>query len=231
MFFTGPLRSPSRLQNTFAHESILDEAAAQAGVDPVAYRLDHLRDSRLMEVLRAVARKADWDPRPSPRHGLSKTGVASGRGIACVLYEGDNGYCALAAQVEVDPDTGAVAVKRLVAGVDCGPISNPDGLRNQVEGGTLQGVSRALLEEVTWDEKQVTSVDWGTYRSLSLGFDLPEVETVLIDRRDVEAMGAGETTITLAAAAIGNAVFDATGARVREVPFTRERVKAALGSR
>jgi CO/xanthine dehydrogenase Mo-binding subunit len=119
-------------------------------------------------------------------------------------------------------------VKRLVAGVDCGPISNPDGLRNQVEGGTLQGVSRALLEEVTWDEKKVTSVDWGTYRSLPLGFDLPEVETVLIDRRDVEAMGAGETTITLAAAAIGNAIFDATGARIREVPFTRERVMAAL---
>jgi CO/xanthine dehydrogenase Mo-binding subunit len=230
-FFTGPLRSPSRLQNTFAHECILDEAAAKAGVDPLAYRLDHLRDRRLIEVLQAVARKADWDPRPSPRPGLSKEGVASGRGIACVLYEGDNGYCALAAQVEVDQETGAVAVKRLVAGVDCGPISNPDGLRNQVEGGTLQGVSRALLEEVTWDDRKVTSVDWGTYRSLPLGIDLPEVETVLLDRRDVPAMGAGETTITLAAAAIGNAIFDATGVRIREVPFTRERVQAALRGR
>jgi CO/xanthine dehydrogenase Mo-binding subunit len=199
-------------------------------VDPVAYRLDHLRDRRLIEVLQAVARKAGWDPRPSPRSNLSKTGVASGRGIACVLYEGDNGYCALAAYVDVDQATGAVSVKRLVAGVDVGPISNPDGLRNQVEGGTLQGVSRALVEEVTWDEKKVTSTDWGTYPSLSLGFDLPEVETVLIDRRDVAAMGAGETTITLAAAAIGNAIFDATGARIREVPFTKERVKAALGA-
>jgi CO/xanthine dehydrogenase Mo-binding subunit len=231
MLFTGPLRSPSRLQNTFAHECILDEAAARAGVDPVAYRLDHLSDPRLMEVLRAVARKADWDPRPSPRGGLSRAGVVSGRGIACVLYEGDNGYCALAAQIEVDQDTGVVAVKRLVAGVDCGPISNPDGLRNQVEGGTLQGVSRALVEEVTWDETKVTSVDWGTYPSLSLGFAFPAVETVLIDRRDVPAMGAGETTITLAAAAIGNAIFDATGARIREVPFTRERVKGALVAR
>jgi CO/xanthine dehydrogenase Mo-binding subunit len=193
--------------------------------------LDHLRDRRLIEVLQAVARKADWDPRPSPRPGLSKEGVASGRGIACVLYEGDNGYCALAAQVEVDQETGVVAVKRLVAGVDCGPISNPDGLRNQVEGGTLQWVSRALLEEVTWDDRKVTSVDWGTYRSLPLGIDLPEVETVLLDRRDVPAMGAGETTITLAAAAIGNAIFDATGARIREVPFTRERVQAALRGR
>ncbi|HSF14681.1 MAG TPA: molybdopterin cofactor-binding domain-containing protein [Vicinamibacteria bacterium] len=228
MFFTGPLRSPSRLQNTFAHESILDEAAAQAGMDPVAYRLEHLSDSRLIEVLKAVAEKANWDPRPSPRRDLTKRGVASGRGIACVLYEGDNGYCALFANVDVNQDTGEVLVKRLVAGVDCGPISNPDGLRNQVEGGTLQGVSRALLEEVNWDEKKVTSVDWGTYQSLPLGFDVPEVETVLIDRRDVEAMGAGETTITLAAAAIGNAIFDATGTRIREVPFTRERVKAAL---
>jgi CO/xanthine dehydrogenase Mo-binding subunit len=230
-FFTGPLRSPSRLQNTFAHESILDEAAAKAGADPVAYRLLHLSDPRLVEVVKAVARKADWDTRPSPRRGLSRSGVASGRGIACVLYEGDNGYCALVAQVEVDQDTGAVAVKRLTAGVDVGPISNPDGLRNQVEGGTLQGVSRALLEEVTWDEKKVTSVDWGTYRSLPLGFEVPEFETVLIDRLDVPAMGAGETTITLAAAAIGNAIFDATGARLREVPFTPERVKAALALR
>jgi CO/xanthine dehydrogenase Mo-binding subunit len=231
MFFTGPLRSPSRLQNTFAHESILDEAAARAESDPVAYRLSHLSDPRLVEVLKAVAEKSDWDARPSPKRGLSRTGVASGRGIACVLYEGDNGYCALAAHVEVNLDTGAVSVKRLVAGVDCGPISNPDGLRNQVEGGTLQGVSRALLEEVTWDTEKVTSVDWGTYQSIPLGFDLPEVETVLIDRRGVEAMGAGETTITLAAAAIGNAIFDATGARIREVPFTRARVKAALDNR
>jgi nicotinate dehydrogenase subunit B len=231
MFFTGPLRSPSRLQNTFAHESILDEAAAHAGVDPVAYRLEHLSDPRLIDVLNAVARKADWKARPSPKPNLSKTGIASGRGIACVLYEGDNGYCALAADVEVDQETGVVLVKRLVAGVDVGPISNPDGLRNQIEGGTLQGVSRALLEEVTWDDEKVTSVDWGTYRSLSLGFELPEVETVLLDRRDKEAMGAGETTITLAAAAIGNAIFDATGVRIREVPFTKERVKAALDGR
>jgi CO/xanthine dehydrogenase Mo-binding subunit len=230
MFFTGPLRSPSRLQNTFAHECILDEAAARAGVDPVAYRLDHLKDRRLIEVLQAVARKAGWDPRPSPRRKLSSTGIASGRGIACVLYEGDNGYCALAAYVDVDQATGAVSVKRLVAGVDVGPISNPDGLRNQIEGGTLQGVSRALVEEVTWDDKKVTSIDWATYPSLSLGFELPEVETVLIDRREVAAMGAGETTITLASAAIGNGIFDATGARLREVPFTRERVKAALGA-
>lgn len=209
----------------------MDEAAAQTKADPLAYRLEHLEDQRLIDVLQAVAEKANWHPRPSPKTGVPRTGVATGRGIACVLYEGDNGYCALAADVEVDQDTGAIAVQRLVAGVDCGPVSNPDGLRNQIEGGTLQGMSRALVEEVTWDGEKVTSVDWGSYRSLPLGFDVPEVETVIIDRPDVEAMGAGETTITLTAAAIGNAVFDATGARIREVPFTPARVKAALNAR
>ena len=159
--------------------------------DPVAFRVDHLSDPRLIEVLQAVAHKANWETRPSPRPGTAKSGVATGRGIACVLYEGDNGYCALAAHVEVNQDTGAVEARRLVAGVDCGPISNPDGLRNQVEGGTLQGMSRALLEEVTWDEEKVASVDWQTYASLPLGFEVPELETVLINRADVDAMGAG----------------------------------------
>ena len=101
-------------------------------------------------------------------------------------------------------------------------------MKNQIEGGALQGMSRALGEAVTWDDKKVTSVDWRTYHSLTLGADLPAIEAVLINRPDGEAMGAGETTITLVAAAIGNAVFDATGARLREVPFTPERVKAAL---
>ena len=227
-FFTGPLRSPSRLQNTFAHESLMDEAAALIKVDPVAFRLDHLSDPRLIDVVKAVAVKAEWGPRYIPREDHSPNGVAAGRGFACVLYKGSNGYCALAAFVDVNQDTGALTVKRLVVGIECGPISNPDGLRNQVEGGTLQGVSRALLEEVTWDEEKVTSVDWLSYPSLTLGFEVPEMETVLVNCPDLDAMGAGESTITLAAAAIGNAIFDATGARIREVPFTPERVKTAL---
>lgn len=230
-FFTGPLRSPARLQNTFAHECFMDEAAAAAGIDPVAFRLDHLRDERLIDVVRAVAGRADWETRPSPKTGAPRTGMVTGRGFACVLYEGNNGYCALAADVEVAQDTGVVSVKRLVAGVDVGVVSNPDGLRNQVEGGTLQGVSRALLEEVVWDESKVTSTDWSTYRSLPLGFEVPEVDTVIVERPDEDAMGAGETTITLAAAAIGNAIFDATGARLRELPYTAARVRAALTDR
>jgi CO/xanthine dehydrogenase Mo-binding subunit len=230
-FFTGPLRSPSRLQNTFAHECFLDEVAAHVKADPVAYRLRHLSDARLKEVVSAAAKAANWDARRSPRPNVSRTGVATGRGMACVVYEGDNGYVAMVAEVEVDQASGKVAAKRLVVAQDCGPVSNPDGMRNQLEGGALQGLSRALGEEVTWDDRKVTSIDWRTYHSLPLGFAVPAVESVLINRTDGDALGAGETAITIVAAAIGNAIFDATGARIRQVPFTPERVKAALVGR
>jgi nicotinate dehydrogenase subunit B len=227
-FFTGPLRSPSRLQNTFAHECFLDEIAARVKADPVAYRLRHLRDPRLIEVVKAAAKAANWDTRPSPRSSPARAGMLSGRGVACVLYEGDNGYCAMVAEVDVEQASGRITAKRFVVAQDCGPISNPDGMKNQIEGGALQGLSRALGEQVTWDQTKVTSINWRTYRTLPLGFDMPTIESVLIDRADGKAMGAGETTITIVAAAVANAVFDATGARLREVPFTPERVKAAL---
>jgi len=155
----------------------------------------------------------------------------SGRGVASVAYEGDNGYAALVAEVEVDQANGQVQPKRFVCALDCGPVSNPDGLRNQIEGGILQGTSRALTEEISWDDRKVTSIDWRTYHTLSLGFEVPVIECVLIDRPAAKSTGAGETAITLAAAAIGNAIFDATSARIREVPFTPERVKAALAAR
>ena len=227
-FFTGPLRSPSRLQNTFAHECILDEVAAQVKADPVAYRLRHLSDARLRAVVAAAAKAAAWDARPSPRPAAARTGMATGRGIACVAYEGDNGYVAMVAEVSVDRSTGRIVPTRFVVAQDCGPISNPDGMRNQIEGGALQGLSRALGEEVTWDDRAVTSVDWRTYHSLPLGMAVPAIESVLIDTHGVEAMGAGETAITVVAAAIGNAVFDATGIRLREVPFTADRVRSAM---
>jgi nicotinate dehydrogenase subunit B len=227
-FWTGPLRSPARLQNTFAHEGFMDELASRVKADPVEYRLRHLSDPRLVEVVKAAAKTANWDPRPSPNPRKSKAGVVRGRGIACVAYERDNGFSAMVAEVDVDQDTGKVSVKHIVLANDSGPISNPDGLRNQIEGGTLQGMSRALMEEVTWDDQKVTSNDWRTYHSLPLGFDVPKIDAVLLNRPDEAACGAGETAITVVAAAIGNAIFDATGARIRQIPFTPDRVKAAL---
>ena len=235
-FWTGPLRSPNRLQNTFAHECMMDELAAAAKADPVEYRIRHLRDPRLRAVVQAAAKAANWQARPSPvispkptgGGGRIPSGVASGRGVACVLYEGDNGYCAIVAEVDVHLDTGAIDVKRLVMALDSGPISNPDGLRSQAEGGALHGMSRALFEEVLWDNEKVTSVDWRTYRTFPVGSRIPKLETVLINTMEAEACGAGETSITVTAAAIGNAIFDATGRRLRQVPFTPERLLSHL---
>jgi nicotinate dehydrogenase subunit B len=231
-FFTGPLRSPLRMQNTFAHECFMDELSASARADPVAFRLQHLRDPRLMEVLKSAANAAKWDPQPARQPNRARTGIVSGRGIACVAYEGNNGYGALVAEVSVDVESGRVRPTKFFAAVDCGLISNPDGLRNQTEGGILQGMSRSLMEEVTWDDKRVTSKDWKTYQSpfLDLVLELPTIEISLLNRTDVPATGAGETIITVVPAAIGNAICNATGARLREVPFTADRVKAALSA-
>ena len=229
--FTGPLRSPNRLQNTFAHESFIDEIAAAVGADPIEYRLRHLRDPRLIDVLKAAAKAAGWQTRPSPKPGNPRTGIAIGRGASCVLYEGDNGYCALVAEVEVDQATGRIHVTRLVSSGDSGPVSNPDGFAHQLEGGVLHGVSRALFEELTWDARGVRSADWRRYRVFRFGDRIPKMETVLVNRPDKPHMGAGESTITLSAAAVANAVFDATGVRLREIPFTPERVLAALKMR
>lgn len=227
-FFTGPLRSPLRIQNTFAHECFMDEICAQAKADPVAFRLRHLSDTRVIDCLKAADQAAKFGP------GFGKTNVArpvvvTGRGVACVAYEGNNGYTALIAEVRVDLASGRIEPLRFVCAVDCGPISNPDGLRNQIEGGILQGMSRSLVEEVTWDERRVTSNDWESYHSLYLDFKTPAIDIVLVNRTDVPAIGAGETAITVVPAAIGNAVFNACGARLRGVPFTPERLKAAMG--
>jgi nicotinate dehydrogenase subunit B len=230
-FFTGPLRSPLRLQNTFAHECFMDEIAAHVKADPVEFRLQHLSNPRVIDAVKAAAKAADWNARPSPNRANARTGTVIGRGIACVAYEGDNGYAALIAEVEVQQSTGRVQPRRFVIGHDCGAISNPEGLRNQIEGGILQGMSRALGEEITWDDHKVTSIDWQTYNTLSLGIEVPVIEITLLDHPEAAAIGAGETAITLVAAALGNAIFDATGARLREVPFTPERVHAALAGR
>jgi CO/xanthine dehydrogenase Mo-binding subunit len=225
--FTGPLRSPARLQNTFANESFMDEIAAAMKVDPVEIRVRHAKNSRLSDVIKTVAKLAAWDARPSPKPA-GGSGPATGRGIASVHYEGRDAYVAVVAEVEVDRATGNVKVRRVSVAHDAGIIINPDGIKNQVEGGVIQSISRALKEEVRFDRSGVTSLDWTGYPILRFN-ELPdEIRIELINRPDQPAVGAGEPTPTAVAGAIGNAIFDATGARLRELPFTPERVKAAL---
>jgi CO/xanthine dehydrogenase Mo-binding subunit len=229
-FYTGPLRSPLRIQNTFANECFLDELAAAVNADPVEYRLRHLRNERVRGVLQAAAKAAKWEAPPAHVTPLTIHGESMGRGVACVAYEGDNGYAALIADVAVNVQTGEVRPVKFTIAIDCGPISNPDGLRNQIEGGILQGMSRALVEEVTWDAKRVTSVDWEGYTSLRMDYAMPSIETVFVVPENVSATGAGETSITVTPAAIGNAIFSATAARLRHLPFTPARVLAAMGA-
>ena len=230
-FFTGPLRSPLRIQHTFANECFMDELCSQAKADPVAFRLQHLTDARTIAVIQAAAKASKWERRSASPRSESRSGIVQGRGIACVAYEGSNGYAALVADVSVDLDNGTVRPTRFVVALDCGPISNPDGLQNQIEGGILQGMSRSLVEEVTWDRTRITSIDWETYNSLHLDYEVPPIECVFVEPAGVPASGAGETAITVTPAAIGNAIFDATGVRLRHLPFTAERVKAALFER
>ena len=231
--WTAWLRSPDRLQNTFAHESFMDEIAASLKADPVQYRLSHLSDPRFINVVNSVAQRARWDTRPSPKGGNpfnpGNTGVVTGRGFSCVLYEGLDGYCAMVAEVIVDQDNGIIKVTKVTAGIDTGPVISPNGLRNQMEGQVIQGISRTLVEEVKFDRAagNITSKDWISYPVLRFGDVLPAIDTVLINNLSAPVTGAGETTITIVAAAIGNAIYDATGVRMRQIPFTPENFLAA----
>jgi len=220
------LRSLGGMANTTAVECFLDELAAAAGADPIEFRLRYLTDPRAIDVVKKVAEASGWDTRPA---GAASNGsVARGRGVAFSRYESEFTYVAVVAEVEVDRSTGRVRVDRVVVAHDCGRIINPDGLTNQIEGNVIQGVSRALKEEITWNAEGLTSLDWESYPILTFP-EVPTVEVALIDRPELPPLGAGEPAHCNIAAAIGNAIFDATGARLRTVPFTPERVKAALG--
>jgi nicotinate dehydrogenase subunit B len=228
---SSPLRASSFRslgggENTFANESFMDELAAVAGEDAVEFRLRHLPDERARAVLEAAARKAGWETRPSFRG--QRGSPAAGRGVAFAWYENDQALVGCIAEVELDTASGVIRVKRVVVAHDCGLIINPDGVRNQVEGNVIQSLSRTLKEEVRFDPLAIRSVDWETYPILTFT-EVPEVEIVLIDRLDLPAVGAGEPATVTTAAAVANAVYDATGARLRQIPFTPERVKAALG--
>jgi CO/xanthine dehydrogenase Mo-binding subunit len=220
-------RSLGGSMNTFANESFMDELAAAAGVDPVEYRLRYLADPRERAVLLAAVEKAGWDPRPSPRTHEKDLPEGEGRGAAFARYENDQAIVACIAEVQVEKNTGAVRVKRIVLAHDCGLIINPDGVKNQIEGNVIQSLSRALKEEVQFDERRITSVDWQTYPILTFS-EVPEIEIVLINRPDQPAMGAGEPSTVTTAAAVANAIFDATGVRIRQIPFTPGRVRSAL---
>lgn len=220
------IRTPGRMQNTYANEAFLDECAAAAGADPLEYRLRALKDPRGIAVLERVAEIAGWQARPSPAADMSGD-VLRGRGLSYVKYELNRTYVAGVAEVEVDRRTGRIRVPRFFVAQDCGQIINPDGVRNQLDGNVIQTVSRVLMEEVTFDRGGVTSLDWASYPIITFP-DVPEVVTALIDRPTEKPWGAGEPSAAIVPAAISNAIFDATGARLRSVPFTPAKVKAAL---
>ena len=221
------LRTPGRMQNTYANEAFMDELAAAAGADPLLFRLRHLSGERAIAVLTRVARLANWESRPSPGPLAGSGKVMKGRGVAYVRYEGNRTYVAATAEVQVHRDTGKVRVTRVCVSHDCGLVVNPDGLRNQIEGGVIQTVSRTLLEEVRFDRQRVTSTDWASYPILRFA-DVPEVVIDIIDRPSERPWGAGEPTAAVVPSAIAGAIHDATGVRLRTIPFTPSRVLGAL---
>src|SRR5262245_6233890 len=223
------LRAPGKIANVFAAESFSDEIAAAIGSDPVAFRLTRLSDPRAAEVIRRATERIGWQPRVSPNPQAKQGSVLVGRGMAYARYKQAENYVAIAMDVAVDPASGGITVRRVVCAHDCGLIVNPDALRNQVEGCIVQTLSRALHEETTFDRSRVTSVDWGSYPVLTFP-EAPAMDVILLDRPDQPLLGAGEAATAPVAAALANAVFDATGARVRTAPFTHARVRAALAA-
>ena len=223
------LRAPGKIANSFAVESFTDELASAAGIDPVAFRLRGLTDPRAIEVIKRAADMIGWQARPSPSPGMTTAqgNLLSGRGFSYVRYKQAENYIAMAMEVTVDRTSGKINVHRVTCAHDCGLVINPDSLRNQIEGSIVQTLSRALHEEVKFDRSRVTSVDWASYPILTFP-EMPAIEVALIDRPTLPPLGAGEASTAPVAAALGNAVFDATGLRLRAVPFTPARVKAGL---
>jgi nicotinate dehydrogenase subunit B len=227
------LRGVSALPNTFAHESYIDELATEAGVDPIEYRLRYLKDSRAVDLVNAVAERAGWKPRPVRQQPIAEEDIVRGRGFAYALYVHSRfpGYgaawSAWIADVAVNKATGDVSVTRVVAGQDSGLMINPDGVRHQIHGNVIQSTSRALMEEVSFDGNAVTSREWGAYPIITFP-DIPDIDVLMLPRQDQPPLGVGESASVPSAAAIANAIFDATGVRFRELPFTPERILRGL---
>lgn len=226
-------RGVSALPNTFAHESYIDELADEAGVDPIEYRLRYLRDARAVDLVKAVAERAGWKPRPDRQDKEADGDIVRGRGFAYALYVHSKfpGYgaawSAWIADVAVNKATGDVSVTRVVAGQDSGLMINPDGVRHQIHGNVIQSTSRALMEEVSFDRAQVTAREWGAYPIIKFP-DVPKIDVLMLPRQDQPPLGVGESASVPSAAAIANAIYDATGVRFRELPFTPERILRGL---
>jgi nicotinate dehydrogenase subunit B len=222
------LRALGAYMNIFAIESFMDELAAGAGADPVQFRLKHLDDPRARDVVSLAAQRFGWADTPaaaSPRRDSGR-----GRGFAFARYKNLGAYCAIACEVEVKPDTGQPRLVRAVAAVDSGQVVNPDGIANQIEGAILQSMSWTLYENVTFDDRHITSVDWASYPILRFSAVPDSVEVHLIDRPGLPFLGSGEAGQGPASAAVANAIADATGHRLRDLPLSRERIKAAIGA-
>jgi CO/xanthine dehydrogenase Mo-binding subunit len=215
------LRGLGAYMNVFSLESFMDELALAAGADPIEFRLRHLQDARARAVIQLAAEKFGWDPTLQPPKGR-------GRGFAFAKYKNLAAYTAVAVELEVERETGRIGLRRCVAADDSGEIVNPDGVRNQIEGGIVQSASWTLREAVAFDETRIRSRDWSTYPILRFA-DLPDtVEVHVIDQPGQPFLGTGESAQGPTAAAIANAVAQATGVRIRELPLTPQRVKAAL---
>ena len=227
------LRGVSALPNTFAHESWIDECADEAGVDPIEYRLRYLKDPRAIDLVNAVAERAGWKPRPVRQEPEAEGDIVRGRGFAYALYVHSKfpGYgaawSAWIADVAVNKATGDVSVTRVVAGQDSGLMINPDGVRHQIHGNVIQSTSRALMEEVSFDRTSVTAREWGAYPIIKFP-EVPEIDVLMLPRQDQPPLGVGESASVPSAAAIANAIYDATGVRFRELPFTPERILRGL---
>jgi len=219
---TSALRTLGAYANVFALESFIDEVAAAAKADPVEFRLRHLRDARARAVIEAAAQKAGWKPN-------QKGDGTRGRGIAFAKYKNLAAYVAVVADVEIDKRTGNVRVVKAVSAVDAGLIINPDGVTNQIEGGIIQSTSWTLKEQVSYDGQRVQTRSWADYPILTFP-EVPAVDVVLLNRPEEKSLGTGEGSQGPTAAAIANAVANATGTRVRDLPLSRERIKAALAS-
>ena len=216
---SAELRGVAGMPHAFAVQSMLDELAVKAGIDPVALRLRFIKDARMRAVIEAVTRQAGWAPGRAPS--------GKGRGFSAFYYDRPLSRGACVAEVDVDRASGRVKVVRVVAAFDVGQVINPDGVRNQMEGGIIQTLSRTLVEEMTYADGRATSLDWSRYPILGFN-DLPEIEIVLLDRPDAPPGGAGETQTPIIPGAIANAIYDAIGVRVRDLPFTPARIRAAL---